>query len=672
MDLIFTSILISFASIVIIPLLPLQFKKGFAIISVIASGILNGLTALRVLWGVPLKYSFNANFFFGEVILRINNLSAFFILITTFTLITGICYGYFYMKQYDNEVEKQSLHWSFYILLQISMLLVCITDNIIAFIFVWELMTISAFILIIYEFEKKSVIKAGLNYFIQSHLSVLLLIVGFLWLWTKTGATDFYTIAEIIKANPQEIGPLPFMILATGFAFKAGFIPLHTWLPWAHPAAPSHISGVMSGIIIKMGIFGIFKIIPFYQGNILSMGRLILIISVFTALYGVILAIIQHNLKKLLAYHSIENIGIIGMGIGIGMIGIGLNNSYIALAGFSGALLHTFNHSLFKSLLFFTAGSVYRKTHILDIDELGGLIKKMPWTAGFFLIAALAITGLPPFNGFISEFLIYNSLYSGMLGSNLSLSMIFLCSIFGLVMVGGLAFLCFTKAFGIIFLGVERSALPQDCSEVEKAALIPQFFIILFIIAIGILPYPFVKIVTSVAATFINYPLDESFIKLINTMSDISAASLFIITLTIVVYLLKLMAGRNHRERTSPTWGCGYTNPTPKLQYTATSFVSSYTRIASPLLKISIKTSEIKEYFPVKGWFHSSSYDKIEEKLIDKNLKRIGSIMRIFGFLQNGLIQYYILYGMFFIIAIIGYTFREAIVKFILSSLAIG
>ena len=178
------------------------------------------------------------------------------------------------------------------------MLLVCITDNIIAFIFVWELMTISAFILIIYEFEKKSVIKAGLNYFIQSHLSVLLLIVGFLWLWTKTGATDFYTIAEIIKANPQEIGPLPFMILATGFAFKAGFIPLHTWLPWAHPAAPSHISGVMSGIIIKMGIFGIFKIIPFYQGNILSMGRLILIISVFTALYGVILAIIQHNLKN--------------------------------------------------------------------------------------------------------------------------------------------------------------------------------------------------------------------------------------------------------------------------------------------------------------------------------------------------------------------------------------
>jgi formate hydrogenlyase subunit 3/multisubunit Na+/H+ antiporter MnhD subunit len=188
-----------------------------------------------------------------------------------------------------------------------------------------------------------------------------------------------------------------FMCFFTGFAIKAGFVPFHTWLPYAHPVAPAHVSGMMSGVMIKLGIFGILRMLLLMNQNYLIIGYFILIISIISGIYGVILAIVQHNLKKLLAYHSIENIGIIGIGIGIGAIGVGEKNAYLAFAGFAGALLHTLNHSLFKSLLFYGSGTIYQAIHTLNIDSMGGLIKKMPKTAITFLIGALAICGLPPF-----------------------------------------------------------------------------------------------------------------------------------------------------------------------------------------------------------------------------------------------------------------------------------
>jgi len=548
-------------------------------------------------------------------------------------------------------------------------------QNFLVFLVAWELMTVSGFILVIYDHEKPSTITAGLNYFIQSHISVLMLITGFIWAGSSVSSYDMAVIISSLKNKPSLNGSYPFILIFIGFAFKAGFLPLHTWLPRAHPAAPSHISGVMSGVIIKMGIYGILRVLPMYQGGMVQIGRLILILSAATALYGVIMAIIQHNLKKLLAYHSIENIGIIGMGIGVGAIGTGMGNPAVALAGYCGALLHTLNHSLFKSLLFFTAGTVYRKAHTVNIEELGGLGKRMPYTAFMFLIAALAITGFPPFNGFISEFLIYSSMYTGMTEGNLHLSMVFFYCIFALVMVGGLAFICFTKAFGIVFLGTPRHELPYDCGEAEIWALVPQAIIVAAIMAIGLFPAPFIMALVSKPALAMMPGMSgaaELLLPVNNTMGSISAGSMILIIICASVYGLKLWITRNEKVRRSPTWGCGYTGSSPKLQYTATSFVKSYTEIASPLLRIHIKESKITGIFPSKGFFHTHSYDKIEEILIDHNLLRVAKFMNLFGFLQNGFIQYYILYGVIFIIAIMGFTFKDVIISFVISFLALG
>ena len=320
------------------------------------------------------------------------------------------------MKAYQNQKKNISLHSIALILLHTALISLCTIQNSLVFLIVWEVMAISAFLTIIFEHDKMATIKAGINYLIQSHISIVFLMFWFIWVAFKTGSYDFDALTAYTTQNQGATGIFLFLIFFVAFAIKAGFVPFHTWLPYAHPAAPAHISGIMSGVIIKIGIFGILRMITIIKTDYYTIGLVILTFSVISGLYGVMLAIVQHNLKKLLAYHSIENIGIIGMGIGIGWIGLGKGNYLLASLGFAGGLLHTLNHALFKSLLFFTAGNVYKATHTLHIDHLGGLIKKMPQTAILFLIAAIAISGIPPFNGFISEFIIYSGFYYWMQG----------------------------------------------------------------------------------------------------------------------------------------------------------------------------------------------------------------------------------------------------------------
>ncbi len=672
MNLILFSFAATLCGIVLVLILPLRLKKNAALTTVILSGILNFTAAFTALKYGSTELLIHCSFPFGTVPLRIDSLAAFFIIVINITIITGCWYGFYYMKMFTSRT-KDPVHWVSFLFLQASMTAVCVMQNVLAFLFCWEIMTVACFLLVTYEHEKRQTLRAGINYFIQSHICVLLLITGFIWVSGTAGSMDMRQIMEHARAHSATISPWPFIILFTGFAFKAGFVPLHTWLPWAHPAAPAHVSGVMSGVIIKMGIFGIFRVLPLCQGNVLAMGRLILILSTATALYGVMVAIVQHNLKRLLAYHSIENIGIIGMGLGLGLMGTGMGNGTVAMAGYCGALLHTLNHSLFKSLLFYATGSVYRKTHTVIIEELGGIMKYMPFTAGLFLMPALAITGLPPLNGFVSEFLIYSSMYTGLTSGELPVSMIMLCCIFGLVMVGGLAFLCFTKAFGIVFLGIPRSPLPEECSEVENMALVPQIAVLCLIVCIGLFPAPFVRLVSIPASAIIDNAAMAG-VQPPSTwlMHSLSMAGIVLLLMTaLMLSVRRLAAGRSSR-RQSPVWGCGYTGGSPKIQYTATSFVQTYTSIASPLLKVHSERPVLKGMFPETGSFHTHAYDKVEEILVDRNMQRLGRLMNVFGFLQNGLIQYYILYGVIFITAILAFTFRQTIFSFIMSFLALG
>lgn len=630
-----------------------QWKGIVTLFAVLINAGISSYIAIDVFNHNTYEEIFYGGYVFGEIPVRVDALSAWFILLMNFTALTGILYGRSYMQHYKNQTTNLTVHYVSYIIVHSAMIGIYCIQNSLAFLYIWELMTISSFLLIIFEHHKMEVIKAGINFLIQSHIGIVFLMIGFIWVRWYTNSYDFNAITQYTSSVSSAISFILFFCFFIGFSFKAGFVPFHTWLPYAHPAAPSHVSGMMSGVIIKLGIFGIMKMLLLIKGNYLIVGYVILAISVISGVYGVMLAIVQHNVKKLLAYHSIENIGIIGIGIGLGCIGLGINNSYLVFAGFAGALLHTLNHSLFKSLLFYSAGTVYQATHTMDIEHLGGLIKKMPQTATLFLIAALAISGLPPFNGFISEFLIYSGMFDGIYSSPLSTTLMIIVSVFGLVIIGGLAMLCFTKAFGIIFLGTERRPYTHSVKEADFFKLFPKYLVVILIIAIGLIPQLFVSVLSKPVSLFkdeviINFQRDET----VSMLQSISISVWVFILLTFFVFLIRKKFS-SKVVSVSSTWGCGYVAPSSKMQYTANSFVRSYRKLAKPLLMMNKKENELKGIFPNQIHYHTHPYDKMEVIFIDVPIRYLKGFIRWFQFLQSGNLQFYILYGIIFIILLI-------------------
>ncbi|MCL6099002.1 MAG: hydrogenase [Bacteroidetes bacterium] len=628
--------------------------------------IVSSYFAVKALVGKEQEIMVAGNFILGDIPLRIDALSAWMILIINFTVLTGVLYGVKYLEHYKDKINNTVLHLSLIVVFHLSMLFVCIVQNFLAFLIVWEIMAISSFLLVIFEYWNKETIRAGINYLIQSHIGVLFLTVAYIWVITATGSEDFKAIQIFSQQVPPALSVTFFVLIFIGFGFKAGFIPFHTWLPYAHPSAPSHISGMMSGVIIKLGIYGILRVILLLKSDFVVIGVIILIVSMFSGLYGVMLAIVQHNLKKLLAYHSIENIGIIGIGIGLGTLGLGLKNDFLAITGFAGGLLHILNHSLFKSLLFYGAGSVYQQTHTLNIEKLGGLVKRMPKTSALFLIAAAAICGLPPFNGFISEFLIYSGLFSGLKTFNFSLSLFMLSAIVSLVLIGGLAILCFTKVFGTVFLGTERSKYAVEPHEVSGKMIFPQYLIAALIIGIGIFPQFFLMSLRQTISLFvptINTTSYSIYFNQINILANIGLTGGLILLLVFILYSVKKWSEKKKIISVEPTWGCGYVAPNERMQYTASSFVKNYVNLIEPVLSIKKSDVVIQDVFPSPQKYESSTYDKIEYYVIDKNVKLIKKLLYRFDFLQNGRIQYYILYGLIFIILIILYAYGESFLK---------
>jgi formate hydrogenlyase subunit 3/multisubunit Na+/H+ antiporter MnhD subunit len=649
-------------ALAIIPIIEVKHKNVLLLFTELFIVIFSSIFAIQALTGNTTSLLLAGSIVTGVVPIVIDPLAAWFILIINFTFLTGAIYGVNYMKAYHAQRTQLSLHWISYLLTHISLLAVCVVQNMLVFLLVWEIMAISSFVMVIFESEKPKTIKAGINYLIQSHIGVLILTIAFGWVYITTSSFLFdaiRTFAHTVSAS-ESFGLM--LLFFTGFAFKAGFVPFHTWLPYAHPAAPAHVSGVMSGVLIKIGIYGILRMLFLLPTNYVAIGVVILVVSVITGIYGVMLAIVQHNLKTLLAYHSIENIGIIGIGIGVGSLGMGLGNFPMAVIGFAGALLHTLNHSLFKSLLFYGAGNVYQATHSVNIESFGGLIKRMPHTAFLFLIASLAISGLPPFNGFISEFLIYSGLISGWIHGSFIYVLISVFGIFGLSLIGGLAILCFTKAFGTIFLGTPRHTFDHEIHESNRMALIPMYVIVALIVAIGIFPFYFVQALWLPIQQFTGSLPDESMLAVsfsLSVVQQIGMASLSFIALAGVVWLVRKQLTKNKIVTWNETWGCGYVAPSPKMQYTASSFVRTYRKLAESVLQFHKHKKEIRGIFPNEVYHTIHPLDRIESYLINAPLKRIRYWLNRFSFLQNGSLQFYILYGLLFIMILVTIPFLE-------------
>lgn len=591
------------------------------------------------------------------IYLEIDRISAFFILIINLTMFTGILYAKGYLKPYENIKSKteMALHYFSFVWLHISMLLVCTLRDGLSFLIVWELMSLSSFFLVIFEPEKKDTIKTGIKYLIQMHIGMAFLVVAFLISGTLSGQAIGFGSLESYFGNHAAF-PL-FLLFFVGFGIKAGFIPLHSWLPHAHPAAPSHVSGVMSGVMIKMGIYGIIRVLTYIHTDLLGIGIFLLIISFISGVIGVTLAIVQHDLKKLLAYHSIENIGIIGIGIGAGIIGLALHNSTLAVLGLAGGFLHILNHSLFKSLLFYAAGNIYKKTHTRNIEQLGGLIKKMPQTTIFFLLGAIAISGLPPFNGFISEFLIYLGMFKELHTGDLVLSLLLLGGIVGLVLIGGLAFYCFTKVFSIVFLGNPRSDKPQQASEVAGSMLFPKYIIAIFIVGIGILPTLILKPLGSIVQLFT--PDISVLTAIAPSMQGISVSLGILVIIIVSLWAIRKLVAKNKITKAGPTWGCGYTGAKPSVhQYTATSYAEYIGSLARyiTLGKKHYKRIEKDEIFPAPRSFETHSSDVFEDWLVSKPSNKLLHLLEKLAVFQTGNIQHYLLYAIVFMALILVLT----------------
>lgn len=586
----------------------------------------------------------------GKTPVVIDSLSAFFIIVISFMSLLGIIYAQGYIKPYLDKNKNVSSHFLFLSILVCSMLGVVTVQNAIFFLIVWEIMSLSSFFLVIFEDDKKEVLSSGINYLIYMHISVIFIILGFILLYIKSGSLEFNSFKAILEAN-KIFANTAFLVLFTGFAIKAGFVPFHNWLPKAHPAAPSHVSGIMSGVMIKTGIYGILRILSLIAVPSILISYFVLIISVISALYGVLYALAQHDLKRLLAYHSIENIGIIGIGIGIGMLGLSYHNNLIAIFGFSGGILHILNHSIFKELLFLAAGAVYKKTHTKDIEKLGGLIKTMPYTAILFLTGSVAISGLPPFNGFISEFLIYMGLLKGFAIKDVNALIILILSIAALALVGTMALLCFTKAFSIVFLGMPRCEESEIVkSDVSKIMILPMSILAALTLLIGLFPQFALKFVLNPANVLIKNNLITNNILSVNLLRTISSCCFLFFTIVLVMLIIRNLAIINKKSEVENTWGCGYKNLNTRMQYTASSYVSPFLSMLKPLFIKHFNIRKPKELFPKEAHFNLDIQDIEEFYVLNPAIKANKIFLSKFQWIQGGDTQRYILYGLIFLV----------------------
>ncbi len=625
---------------------------------IIALGVLSlqaficAIAAGSVFLNGPLDYSYPGSWISGIINMRIDYLSAWFMLVISFTFLTGAWYGFRYMKNYAEQKFNLAFHAISYILIYTALIDICVVQNGFAMLVAWEMMALGCFAVIIFEHYKKETLKAGINFLIQSHVSILCLTIAFMWVRVKTGSFDFGAITAFTLSQPAITGVGLFILFFIGFAIKSGFVPFHTWLPHAHPAAPAHISGVMSGVIIKIGIYGIMRILLLIKTDMVSVGYFILVVSVITGVYGVMLAIVQHNLKKLLAYSSIENIGIIGIGIGLGCLGLGFDIRILTIAGFGGALLHTLNHSLFKSLLFYSAGNVYQAKHTVNIDALGGLLRRMPRTGYIVIIGCLAICGLPPFNGFVSEFFIYSGLFKGLLSGNFTLILVLLFAILGLVLIGGLALICFTKVFGIVFLGNPRDASLHETLDEKPQRLLPMYIIAGSIVLIGLFPLLLSQSLLKITGLYLpstSAEMSAEIADIFGTLTIIGWYSLGFVLITLLLFYLRSVVTKGRECCEEETWGCGYVGDASKMQYTGSSFIRTYRKLAEPLLLIKKDKRDAHGLYPGRTLQETHPSDKVEKWLIDKPVFATRGFLNRFGFLQNGNIQAYILYGFIFI-----------------------
>ncbi len=548
-----------------------------------------------------------------------------------------------YGAQYFKDQPSGILHWLNYALLVAGMMMVLLARNAILFIIAWEIMSFASFLLVITDADKHSVRRAGWIYFITAHIGTAFLLITCLLLAAPAHSFEFAAFATTNYSSTQL--NLIFMFGLLAFGMKAGFIPFHIWLPLAHPVAPSHVSALMSGIMIKMGIYGLFRLLIFAETYHIWWGVLLTVIGAISAILGVLFANGQQDIKRLLAYCSVENIGIILLGMGLGILGMAYDRPVVAVLGFAGALLHVVNHSIFKALLFLGAGAVIRQTGTGNINELGGLIKKMPWTASLFLIGSLAISGLPFFNGFISEMFIYAAAITGTVKGSGVMPMMTALGVLSLALTGALAVACFSKVFGIVFLGLARDKKLETTQAVPSFMLTGMLFLVLFIIFIGMCSLAVVPFISKPVEQLVGNETIQVLQPLMELSEHLTVYLALAFALILILMAVRFLLLRRNEILDAETWGCGYSKPDPSMQYTASSFAEPITDTFKFVLNVQKDSAVNLELFPHEKWkFHSQVNDWILNRLFIPLIKLVDRLLALSRWIQCGKAGIYVLY----------------------------
>lgn len=592
---------------------------------------------LRLAWAVPS----------GEIVLGADPLTGLFLVPLLGLSLVAAIYGRAYLLP---EGRHRSLGpaWFFFNVTVASMVLILVARSTVLFLVAWELMSVASFLLVSFDHQEREVRRAAWVYLIAAHVGVAALLVLFQLLGAQAGGFDFQAFQAMAAGPGAGPGPwtagLFFLLAAIGFGTKAGFVPLHVWLPEAHAAAPSHVSALMSGVLIKMGLYGFLRVLTFLP-QAAWWGPVLICLGLAGGFLGAALSLYQRDLKRVLAYSSIENMGLILVGLGTGYWGLSRGSAMVASLGFAGALLHVWNHAVAKGLMFLAAGSVLHATGTRDLEKLGGLLKRLPRTGPLLILGAVAISGLPPLNCFAGEWLLYLGLAHGGEAQRGFFGVASLIGVGAVALIGALAVLSFVRLTGIVLLGTARTPAAAAAHESPPSMTGPLLVLAVLALAIGVFPGQVLAVLAAPAGQLGGALVADAFGALAEQLSVLgwtSAGILGAVAVVVAVFAVRL---RGRKPAVEDTWGCGYAAPTARMQYGGWSFSELIAeRIFPPLLRPRSKATPPAAIFPSASRFETSGDDPLTRGFYEPFLVRWSTRFAKIRWMQQGVLHVYLLY----------------------------
>ena len=624
----------------------------------LAGGALGGFAAgLGILQGAPVRWSVPSGIPLFAYSFSYDALGGFFNLTLAIVAIAVSIYSFGYLKEFEGRRNIGFFGFLFHLTL-LSLTMIFTADNAFLFLIAWEVMALATYGLVAFYHEQRESRQAGLLYLIMAHADVGCLLLGFAVLIQGSGSAEFASFHSAAAHLSSARQSAAFVLFFLGFGIKAGVIPFHIWLPAAHPVAPSNMSALLSGIVIKTGIYGMTRIFLDSLGGVPSWaGLVVLIVGVVSAVLGVLYALMEHDLKRLLAYHSIENIGIILMGLGAALIFRVAGHPLLAGIALIAAMFHTLNHAIFKCLLFLGAGSVLHSTGTRNMEEMGGLIRPMPVTAFCFLVGAVAISGLPPLNGFVSEWLTYQSLLAGFGATGGLTRLLFPLAGSMLALTGALAAACFVKAFAITFLALPRGEESRQVHEAPRSMLIGMGVLTFACMALGLGMTWFLRVFGAMTTQLLGQTVGANLVTgdglvLSAGVPHGGTVSTVFITVALVVLLIPAallvsIGTKRFGRRRGPVWDCGLPGLTGENEYTATAFSKALRMVFSVLYKPRREIQavfDVSPYFPKEIRFESEIEPTFEKRLYAPLQELIFTVSEKMRAIQAGSIHVYLAY----------------------------